>query len=353
MRKRIKLLLGLSILAMLSVVACGSGSEEKKAEKKNTEVEVETEAPEVNLLTGLPTLTEEAIGKRPVAIMINNIPKSLPQYGIAEADVIFEISVEGGSSRLMAIYGDYTQVPVVCSIRSCRKYFPELSEGFDAIYVSSGMNDDVRNHVNALGVTMFEGAYNTGGLFGRDQSRVNSGYKVEHTMYFDGTGLVEAVEKLGTRIDLEEGKTSTAFNFCGTDETVAPTGDACSSVTVDFGAVDATLVYDEASNTYLKEINGKAQMDSVANTQLAFTNVILLETEVGYDANGANMTINWTGGDSSVGYYISNGTMQKIHYSKDSVESRLVFYDEDGNELEINRGKTYIAFYPTGEIEFE
>jgi hypothetical protein len=87
-----------------------------------------------NPLTGLSGYNENAVGKRPVAIMVNNIKDSLPQYGIEQADVIYEIPVEGGITRLMAVYADYTNVPDVCSIRSCRYYYPIISYGMDAIY---------------------------------------------------------------------------------------------------------------------------------------------------------------------------------------------------------------------------
>lgn len=368
MKKGVKMVLLLLLLVVLPLTACGKGDKDS-TENLTEATEIETQQTEVeevvmeevveeipanqNLLTGLGTLTEEAIGKRPVAIMINNLPKALPQYGIAQADVIFEITVEGGLSRMMAVYGDYTQVPKVCSVRSCRKYFPELAEGFDAIYVCSGMSSDVKSYINTLGLTMYEGTYNTGGLFGRDQNRRKAGYSLEHTMYFDGTGLAESIANKGYRIDLESDKTDTAFLFADMNETVIPTGGTCNAVTVDFGAVTATLRYDATSNTYLKEINGKAQMDGVAGTQLAFTNVIIMETSVGSDSNGKDRTINWKGGDDSIAYYISNGAVQKIHYKKDSIESRLKFYDEEGNELAINRGKTYIAINFKNETTLE
>lgn len=307
----------------------------------------------INPLTGLPTMTEEGMGSRPVAIMVNNIPKAMPQYGIAAADVIFEVTVEGGQSRFMALYADYTQVPVVCPIRSCRKYFPELSEGFDAIYVCSGMSPDVREYINTLKLTKYEGTYNSGGLFGRDQERRKQGYALEHTMYFKGTGLAQALKDAGQRTTIEESKSGNAFLFAGINETIVPTGEACKEVKIDFGAMSSTLIYDETTNTYLKQISGKDQMDSVEGTQLSFTNVIVLETKVGKDPNGKDRTINWHGGDNSVAYYISNGTMQKIHWEKDSIDSRLRFFDEEGNELEINRGKTYIAINFLGETTFK
>lgn len=306
----------------------------------------------ISPLTGLPTMTEEGMGSRPVAIMVNNIPKAMPQYGVAAADIIFEVTVEGGQSRFMALYADYTQVPVVCPIRSCRKYFPELSEGFDAIYVCSGMSSDVKEYINTLGLTKYEGTYNSGKLFGRDQERRSQGYALEHTMYFKGTGLAEALKKAGQRTTIEEDKAGEAFLFGGLAEKIVPTGGACNEVKINFGSMTAKLTYDATTNTYLKQISGKDQIDSVEGTQLAFTNVIVMETKVGKDPNGKDRTIDWTGGDNSIAYYISNGAMQKIHWKKDSIESRLIFYDEEGNELKINRGKTYIAINFIGKTTF-
>ena len=69
--------------------------------------ESETEAvtdPEIspyrNPLTGELGYAESAVGKRPVAVMVNNLKGALPQYGIAEADIIYELPVEGGITRL-------------------------------------------------------------------------------------------------------------------------------------------------------------------------------------------------------------------------------------------------------------
>ena len=43
-----------------------------------------------NLLTGVADLTDGAIGKRPVAVMVNNVSYAMPQYGVSQADIIFE-----------------------------------------------------------------------------------------------------------------------------------------------------------------------------------------------------------------------------------------------------------------------
>ena len=50
---------------------------------------------------------EEDIGaRRPIAIMLNNLEKALPQLGVSQADVIYEIVAEGGITRMMALFQD-------------------------------------------------------------------------------------------------------------------------------------------------------------------------------------------------------------------------------------------------------
>lgn len=365
--KRISIMISV-ILLVVALVACKKGHEDEMSENPvgNNEVSVEEQSNEAqdevveeamptnqNLLTGLADLSEGAIGKRPVAVMVNNVNKSLPQYGISQADIIFEMHVEGDLTRLMALYADYTKVPKVCAIRSCRYYYPAVSEGFDAVYVHWGMDESMRNYVESIDSTRYDAMRNGCGLFGRDQNRIDSGYSLEHTAYFDGTLLPEVMNSQGERTELLDNKKKTAFLFNGMDEQIKPSGKECSSVNLDFGAATATFTYDEASNTYLKQINGKAQMDSVAGTQLAFSNVFVLETSISVRTDYGHKQIDWQGGTNSVGYYVSNGAVQKISWSKASEKDYLKFFTENGQELSINRGKSYIAFNYPDQATFE
>lgn len=359
MKKKMFVVLAM-MLTVGSLAACskkeGSVPEPEPAvvEEETEEEPVQEEQEEVipenqNLLTGIPDLTEEAIGKRPVAVMVNNIPAAMPQYGVEQADIIFEIPVEGDQTRFMALYGDYTQVPKVCAIRSCRAYFPAISQGFDAFYVNWGIDETMSDYIDALQLDQYDGIYNAGGLFGRDQDRLNSGYSLEHTGYFDGTKFAAVLQEDGKRTDLAEDKKDTAFVFNGLDEQVKPDGDSCTDVTINFGAQTAGFTYDEASNTYKKSNSGEPQIDGKTGNQLAFTNVFVLETSITVRDDVGHKDVDWSGGNDSVGYYISNGAVQQIHWAKEPNNewSRLTFFDESGNELSINRGKSYIAFnYP-------
>lgn len=378
MKKRIFALCGALLLSLTVFAGCGSKPTEEsaasepeatataaptaKAESSAAESIAEpTEAPStepanVNLLTGLPTLTDGAIGKRPVAVMVNNVDAALPQYGISAADLIFELPVEYDLTRLMAVYGDYTQIPEVCSIRSCRYYYPILAVGFDAVYVNWGMNESVaRPTVNSMDIDQYDGdEYGLGDCFGRDKARYESGYAWEHTGVFHGPNFPSVLEKDKVRTDLKEDKTGTAFNFVEMDKNVAPNGEDAQKVRVDFGANYSVFTYDEENHEYLKSFKDSPHMDGISKEQLKFENVIVLETEIKpYPGDEVIKYVDWEGGENAKGYYISEGKMVPITWSKAGMYDPLKFFDANGNELQLNRGKSYIAFTYAGNCKVE
>lgn len=378
MKKRIFALCSALLLSLTVFSGCGSKPTEEstasepeatataaptaEAESSAAESTAEpTEAPStepanVNLLTGLPTLTDGAIGKRPVAVMVNNVDAALPQYGISAADLIFELPVEYDLTRLMAVYGDYTQIPEVCSIRSCRYYYPILAVGFDAIYVNWGMNESVaRPTVNSMDIDQYDGdEYGLGDCFGRDKARYESGYAWEHTGVFHGPNFPSILEKDKVRTDLKEDKTGTAFNFVEMDKNAAPNGEDAQKVRVDFGANYSVFTYDEENHEYLKNFKDSPHMDGISKEQLKFENVIVLETEIKpYPGDEVIKYVDWEGGENAKGYYISEGKMVPITWSKAGMYDPLKFFDANGNELQLNRGKSYIAFTYAGNCKVE
>lgn len=376
MKKRKVMLMASALLLAVTMGMAGCGQKKADAEETQKEEVKTTEEPEEeestavsgaavepeaavpanqNLLTGIGDLSQEAIGKRPVAVMVNNVQKAMPQYGVGQADIIFEIPVEGDATRFMALYGDYTKVPQICPIRSCRYYFPALSQGFDAYYVNWGIDDTMGDYLAALNMDQIEGITNTGGLFGRDQEKLNQGYALEHTGYFDGTRLVSYIESQGLRADLLEDKKGAAFSFNGMEEQLKPEGSDCTSVQINFGAQSSAFTYDQEKKVYLKQINGQPQVDGKTGEQLSFTNVFVLETDISVRDDIGHKEIDWDGAADSVGYYVSNGGVQKIHWSKEAnnENSYLRFYDESGQEISINRGKSYIALNYRNQTTFQ
>ncbi|MFV0364549.1 MAG: DUF3048 domain-containing protein [Suipraeoptans sp.] len=334
--------------------------EPKKVEKvEEPEPEEDKEEPEpanMNVLTGLGTLTDEAIGKRPVAVMVNNVPQAMPQYGISAADVIFEIPVEADNTRLMAMYGDYTQIPQICPIRSLRSYFASYATGFDAFLVHWGKDDSMDEYFDALGLDRYDGISGAGGFFGRDQDKLNQGYALEHTGYFDGTKFANVVQSEGKRLELGDDFKGGAFYFNPVNKEEPAGEEKCTSVNINFGAQSSQFTYDEATKTYKKNMNGSPQIDAKTNEQLSFKNVLVLETSITVRDEVGHKDIDWDGSHDAVGYYISNGTMKKIAWwkSENNEWSRLSFADrETGEGVPINRGKTYVAVNYANQASFE
>ena len=53
-------------------------------------------------LSGLPAANGAATDRKPLLIKIDNAPAARPHYSINQADMVFEIIVEGGVTRLAA-----------------------------------------------------------------------------------------------------------------------------------------------------------------------------------------------------------------------------------------------------------
>ena len=302
-----------------------------------------------NPITGELGFNENAINKRPVAVMINNIQSSLPQYGIEAADMIYEIVVEGGITRMMAIYSDYSNVPNVCSIRSCRFYFPILAYGMDAIYCHWGTDKTMAQEtLDRLGIERFDGGGNAENvLFFNDQDRLNN-YAREHTGYLKGSVLPELIQSYGYRTDLLEKNRGNVFNFNSENDMLIPSGVDCNKVLLNFSSdYFSTFDFDSELKVYKKQHSGSAHMDQSTGNQLSFTNVFALRTQIGLLNIGQLMDVKLNGG---TGYYISNGKAQEINWHKNSEEDKISFTDLDGNELIVNKGKSYIGIIGNEKI---
>lgn len=302
-----------------------------------------------NNLTGEYTLSDEAEGKRPMAVMVNNITYSLPQYGIYGADILYECLVEGGITRLMAVYGDYTKVPDICSIRSCRYYYPMLAMGHDAVYFHYGLDKTVaKDTLDRLDTDHFDGGY-YGEAFMRDKNRVGK-YSTEHTIYLKGSKIPELLKNYRKRTDLLESYNKPAFNFV--EENGEISGKNCTTATLNFSrSYFSTFKYDEKTKTYKKFHNGEKHMDSKANKQLEFTNVFYLETTTKIiNSNNGLISVDLSGGK---GYYISNGQAKEIRWKRSGDTSPILFTNTDGSELSVNKGKSYIGFSPKNTLKIK
>ena len=109
----------LSVLMVVALFGCSAKQDEEPTTAQTT-TETTTKAPVLNPLTGEEGFSESAVGKRPVAIVVENLRPARPQWGITSPDIICEGEVEGGISRMLWLYADTKMYPKK-SVRSVRQ----------------------------------------------------------------------------------------------------------------------------------------------------------------------------------------------------------------------------------------
>lgn len=322
------------IISTVCLFACG-----KKTEEFVTESSAQTTTPKptnVNPLTGIADLGADAIGKRPIAVMVENHPHARPQWGLCTPDIVIEGEVEGGITRMMWLYADVSNVAKIGPTRSARHDYVELAEGLDAIYVHFGGSNLAYDKIKADSVNDVDGLTD-GSYFARDKSRKT---ETEHTAYTTGENILKAIEKKGYRTDINSSYVS-PFSFA--DEKRALTGGTCNSVLTVFSKqYKHTFKYNATDGLYYNYMNSDEMKDADGST-MAVENVLILYTGVtGPIDSSKHMEWDLSGGN---GVFISNGTYENITWSKgNDAKSMLKLTGADGKELELNQGKSWIGF---------
>ena len=277
-----------------------------------------------------------------VAVMVNNIKDSMPQYGLSQADIIYEIQEEGYITRNMAIYSDVSKVGTVGSIRSTRSYFVSVAASYDAYLVHCGTSTHARGGgYDSTGKKIadwkdFDQFYNANYFF-RDYDRYDKGYAWEHTLFTSGEQLAKGLS----------GKSqSTAKDYFTFKEGVElPKSETANEVTVTFkGGKTTTFTYDAATGLYTRSQYGGETVDAANNQTVKVKNVLALYTNQKGSCNcsyGGHQFYDTIG--SGEGYAAVNGKIVAIKWSRASVNDPYVYTLSDGSALELDVGSTYIA----------
>ena len=312
------------------VEAEGTPAEENAAE--------DIETAYFNRFTGLPT-TKELSEARPAAIMINNIRNALPQQGIINADVVYEVLAEGGITRLLCLFTDYASLPETGSIRSSRDYFIDLAEANDAVYVHCGGSPAAYDTLAARGTDHIDGIYDAV-TFWRDPERMRT-MGTEHSMMTDGKRLTDAMARYGFRT------TSNVTPFAFADGDTPFGGDAATYAAVRYSAY-CTAEFEYLDGVYQKKQFGEPHIDANTGETLAFKNLLLLNVPQGLvpgDDKG-RLHVDFVG--EGTGYYISGGAARKIVWKRADRRAVYTLYEADGAAvLKMNPGKTYVGLAPT------
>ena len=106
------------------------------------------------------TVFDEDSNKRPIAIMIDNNVGNTSHSGLQDSYLNYEIIVEGGLTRIMAIYKD-KDIQQIGPVRSSRHYFLDYALESDCIHVHFGWSTFAQNDISALGVNNINGLYDS------------------------------------------------------------------------------------------------------------------------------------------------------------------------------------------------
>ena len=301
-----------------------------------------TEPPPVdtNPLTG--EALEEVTDNRPVAIMINNLVKAVPQCGISKADILYEIIAEGSVTRFMAIFYDLSDVGVIGPVRSVRPYFVRVAQHYGAILSSAGGSDEAYDLIKSLGYDYLNGIAGSGNYFYRDEwRRSNRGY--EHSLMTTGEKLMQAAEKYGAQTAMED----VDYGFRFTEEPMTA-GEAAGEITVWFysNGEKTTMTYDAESGLYAMSQHGAASVDGNDDAPILFKNVVVLEADSRVKDSKGHLEVQMTG--SGKGYYARDGVIIPITWSRESNKDHYVYTDAAGDPVSFGVGKIYVAIVPDG-----
>ncbi len=317
----------------------------------------------INPITGLQLMDPANEGKRSVAVVVNNCYAAIPQRGISQADAIFEYETEGGQTRLLCLFADVNSIPEIGSLRSARILSSDLAATNNSIFIHYGRNARVPDHIAQWGIDHIDGnncsagSYNSNnyedgyvtlskGLFFWRDSTWLSQRATEHTAVTDGRHIAEAIEYFGIddEWDREEGESVPyMFNFVPDNSVDIAKANPCDNINVYFSATndDAFFTYNPDTKLYYKEQYGIPQVDQTNGNQIAVTNIVVLYADI--LMNGDGYTIDAYLESGGCGYYVSNGKILGINWSKASPNDPIILTNSDGDEVEVNRGRTYIC----------
>ena len=215
MKKLLSLMLAM-ILA-LSMTACGGDTPAAPAEPTPEP----TPTPRLyfpNPFTGEQKTSSFKDGQRAIAVMVNNISACRPQSGLSQASILFETKVEGGITRFMAIFEDYTTLDDVGPVRSGRDQFLRLIMPYEMLYFHIGRSEITQTYIDTFDYNQYDvdGAYKN---FIYRRNRPGKAY--EHTAYTNAELLQEVIDK--NEINMKKFYDEPIFDFVDYD--VVPGGE--------------------------------------------------------------------------------------------------------------------------------
>jgi hypothetical protein len=330
----------LAALAILAVLVRRDGSDEPETPPPPSE----TPPPAVLPLLGTPGRVPARAG---LAVKIDDTGRGRPQSGLAEADVVFEEMVEGGLTRLLAVY--QSQDPeTVGPVRSARSTdLSILAELGRPLFAWSGANPTFAAAVRAadiidVGVTAEPEAYRRAD----DRPAPYNLYAAPDRLRRAAADDAAATTPPDPLFSYREAGTPLAGPGAETVGGFRTTG--AGSV-----ATEIAWSWDARDGTWVRDQDATAHTDS-AGVQVHAANVVVRLTpyrDSGVrDSRGAVVPEAAVVGDGDA-WLLSGGRAQPGRWHKPTADAVTTYTDTAGAPLGLAPGTTWVEVLPPGSGE--
>ncbi len=164
----------------------------------------------------------------------------------------------------------------------------------------------------------------------------------------EGSHVKSGIEKAGfsrEHRDKFEGEPHFKFTNASNPNTLEDYPDAVDATEIDmagcFPVTKSSLKYDSDKGVYLKTLYGSAQKDALTGEQLSFANIVIQRAY--HEVRDDNGYLAYQMHDNTNdGYFITKGKMIHIKWEKTADYAPTTYYDDNGNEVVFNTGRTMI-----------
>lgn len=293
-------------------------------------------------------IVDEDSNERPLAVMIDNNVGYDTHAGLQDSYINYEIIVEGGYTRIMALFKD-RDVSLIGPVRSSRHYFLDYALESDAIYAHYGWSTFAENDIKTLGVNNINGL-TADSAYWRDKK-----IAAPHNVFTSTETLYKYAESKNYDTKTDDWKllnySPDEINFKGPkkDKKTGEVSDdpriVANSLSLKYSNNQTTsYTYDYENKYYLRFMDGKQHLDKITRQQLHYKNIIIEKVE-NYDLDSYGRQDLETVGDGE-GYYITNGYALPITWQKANRDSKTIYKYLDGSKVVVNDGNTFIQIIP-------
>jgi hypothetical protein len=282
--------------------------------------------------TGLP-IDDPARANRPALVVkVNNASAARPQFGLNQADMVFEEIVEG-ITRFFTIFQS-TDAPKIGSIRSARTSDLDLLAALSKpLFVWSGGNGYVENAVAKANVTDI-------GKDHHDEIFTTGRVLRDYTEFFVSTEAAYGLTPSG------QGAPAPIFTF-------AAPGTSLPNTAEDVGAVNLVLDSTKVDWTWDPTMHGWARVEdgtkhlAADGVQVAPANVVILFVDYRQSPADAHSPEAVTVGAGDA-WVLMGGKLVRGTWSRDKATAAFTLNDVKGQPIALPPGHTWIELSRKG-----